>query len=144
VVRGLLIAGALMALCAGYAVAESRKVLACQYLAASGLEWQGGRWVPQRYTVSEPFFLTVVDGGLDPEIVAQMITDIGLRIGEISCAPRFGSYEVCSTSLIARTLFFDHDGMQGSVAYLGGSAKSWLPDGARDSLVVMPFVCQAM
>lgn len=124
-------------------VAAGKTIAACQYLAASGLNWEGGRWVHAPYTVSEPFFLTVVDGRLDPDSVGAVILDL-LRPEWISCAPRFGSYEICSAPIIGRTMFFDHDGMQGSVAYLAGSAKNWRQDGARDSLVVMPFVCQAM
>jgi hypothetical protein len=143
IVRGILFCAGLMALSGGAVVAESRTVLACQYVAASGLDWVGGKWVPQPYTVSTPFFLAVADGRLDPDRVGAVILDLP-RPEWISCAPRFGSYEVCSAAMIGRTIFFDHDGMQGSVAYLGGSAQSWRQEGARDSLVVMPFVCQAM
>ncbi len=141
--RNSIVAAAAYLLAASVGSAADKTVAACQYLAASGLEWDGGRWVPQHYTASAPFFLTVMDGALDPSSVGAIMLDLQ-GPDWINCAPRFGSYEICSASIIGRTMFFDHDGMQGSVAYLGASAKNNRQDGLRDSLVVMPFVCQAM
>jgi hypothetical protein len=124
-------------------LASGKTVAACQYLAASGLDWEAGRWMHGQYTVEVPFFLTISDGRLDPGSVAAIFW--GLPDPHyISCAPKDGSYEICSDAAIGRTMFFDHDGKQGSVAYLIGSAQSQRTDGARDSLVVMPFVCQEM
>lgn len=142
-VRGILLCAGLMALGAGSAVAESRTVLACQYVAASGLDWVGGRWVPQPYTVSEPFALSVKDGRLDSWVVEVVMGVSGFDPPALNCF-RDARNEICASALVGSTLFFEYDGMQGAVSYLLGSGSSARVDGARDSLVVMPFVCQAM
>ena len=134
-VRGILFCAGLIALGAGSAVAESRTVLACQYVAASGLDWVGGRWVPQHYTLPAPFFLTAVDGRLDSESVR--------KIFETSTAPRCVADFALETCIdpLGLSLFFSFADMQGSVSRMLGSAYKV---DRRDSLAVMPFVCQAM
>jgi len=117
-------------------LAAGNTVAACQYLAASGLEWQAGRWVPEQYTLPAPFFLSLNKGRLDPESVSKVF--------ETSAAPHCVAdfaLETCIDPRIGYTLFFSFLDMQGSVSRMLGSAYKV---DRRDSLAVVPFVCQEM
>jgi hypothetical protein len=130
--------GAALAYCMAVvpSAAAGKTVAACQYLAASGLEWQAGRWVPQQYVLPAPFFLSLIKGRLDPESVSKVF--------ETNAAPHCVAdfaLETCIDPLIGSSLFFSFSDMQGSVSRMLGSAYKV---DRRDSLAVMPFVCQAM
>ena len=116
-------------------LASGKTVAACQYLAASGLDWEAGRWMPQQYTLPAPFFLSLNNGRLDPESVNKVF--------ETSATPHCVADFALETCIdpIGYSLFFSFSDMQGSVSRMLGSAYKV---DRRDSLVVMPFVCQVM
>jgi hypothetical protein len=129
--------GAALAYCIAVvpSAAVGKTVVACQYLAASGLDWQAGRWVPQHYTLPAPFFLSLIEGRLDPESVRKFF--------EMNAAPHCVADFALETCIdpLGLSLFFSFSDMQGAVSRMLGSAYKV---DRRDSLVVMPFVCQAI
>ncbi len=107
--------------------------VACQVLAAAGLNWENGSWVVARYKAENKFILVLRNGDLTETSVQKALK--GLMVicrseeGErISCSDRSGGF-----------LIFDSMTMQGTIAQTFGGTNV---GPQRDSVTVEPFACQ--
>ena len=115
------------------------RVLACQHLAASGLNWEQGQWRQARFRIEEPFALVLKDGNLDLDSVDKAM---GSESGP-SCEKRARAFpsQISCVGWSGTFLLFDTKTNRGTLTQsLGGIAVS----ANRDSLTVSPFVCQPL
>ena len=123
---------------AGNSVAQT---FACQYVSATGLNWENGSWQTRRFKIDAPFFLALNANsqGLTFDSVAKLlgaahtcITD-GSKV--VTCMGVEQGYFSNGSFLL-----FDPTAMQGGRSSLLGSTEK--TDVSKDSIVVAPFVCQ--
>lgn len=129
------------------ALAQTKStVYACTNEAAAGLNWNSSRWVTASFKPAGKFLMTVhrepdkvllevkgdnlnlncrVDSNLDDNPFAQGIDGmVGLR----NCV-----------NIVGEAVRFSEKEERGVISYLHGGTDS---GAQRDSLVIMPFVCQ--
>ena len=116
--------------------ATAQKIpLGCQYLVSAGVAWQNGAWHLVEFEKFRPFTLVVQNSRLAVESVRTAINVNAL----LTCTKDvLFPYETCVDTL-GVLLFFNHETLQGGVAYLGGTGRA---KGDRDGVIVSPFVCQ--
>jgi hypothetical protein len=105
--------------------------LACTFIKAGGLDWDGNQWNVTEFKLKEPFILVFRGEKIDPNSVKRALRSSDAVCAEgiiaISCLDRIGTY-----------LLFDPQTNRGSVASLFGGTEGGK---RRDSLVVSPFIC---
>lgn len=118
---------------AGVSAQAQNKPLACQDDAASGLNWDKGRWATSVFKTSK--FILVQEGNtLTRESVARAMDASPIQI---TCSN--DDYRI-SCNAIYNFLYFDPRTLKGGISGLMGST---MPDGNyKDSIYVRAFTCQ--
>jgi hypothetical protein len=129
---------ALLITLVGVTVQAQNKPLACQDVAAGGLDWNNGRWVTTTFLTGK--FILVLEGNtLTKESVGKVLTHANQAptIAEISCTGRVGRISCNSNH---KHLLFDPKTLKGGISVLLGSTND---DGFyKDSIYVKAFSCQ--
>lgn len=120
----------------GVSVQAQNKPLACQDVAAGGLNWENGRWVTSTFN-TDKFILVLQGNTLTKESVGTAIGVDLVAFSEITCRT-LRSRITCSS--FSHQLVFDPKTLKGGLSALFGSMKE---DGSsKDSLSVQAFSCQ--
>ena len=120
----------------GVSVQAQNKPLACQDIAAGGLNWEKGRWVTS--TFNEDRFILVLEGNtLTKESVGKALRVDVVPFSRISCS---AADSLISCNWFSKQLMFDPKTLKGGISALYGSS---MQDGSnKDSIYVRAFSCQ--
>lgn len=119
----------------GSSVAQT---FACQYVASGGLDWRSGNWEAVPFKTREPFFFTIKPG----KGITSFKGDFGLERLPLICDAQASELKIHSCSSAAGTFVYFWEATQrGAISSLFGSVSE---KDERDSLSVMPFICQKM
>ena len=129
---------ALLITLVGVSVQAQNKPLACQEIAAGGLNWENGRWVTAKF-ITDKFILVLEGKTLTKESIGKALGVGPVSSSEISCSNPFGG-SLINCNSYATQLLFDTKALKGGISGLLGST---LADGSyKDSIYVKAFSCQ--
>ena len=130
--------------------AQAQMTLAYQFKQGNGFEWKNGQWQEAAFYAGKPFFLLIQkDQKIDPKS-ALVATGTPPEIAEavqmdMVCFPHrrrvIAQFSSCSGPH-GESIIVSLETFEGAVSKLLGSVTDKIFN--RDSLYVMPFICQKM
>ncbi len=116
------------------------QVYACQYTDSTGFQYKEGRWVPTKFTLERPFFLTVADGRVTIDSAGRALNAAPSQVRcEVNNLTWVGSAVTHSCSDYSSQLIFSPENGTGSSSSSLGAVST---SPKRDSVGVTLFACQ--